>query len=79
MLVKADKNSTIGLQFDGEEPIYGAGKVLRTLIDRFPAQLGARSELVRDPSLFYVYYRLFFNTSVGGVLGQLHTHKAIPR
>lgn len=51
VLVKADKNSTIGLQFNGEEPIYGAEKVLRTLIDRFPVQLGARSELVRESLL----------------------------
>lgn len=46
VLVKADKNSTIGLQFEGEEVIYGADKVLRALIERFPKHLGAQSDLV---------------------------------
>ena len=46
VLVKADKNSTIGLQFEGEDTIYGSENVLRKLIQRFPGELGAKSELV---------------------------------
>ena len=49
LLVKSDKTSTIGLQFEGEDTIYGAEKVLRTLIQKYPEQLGAKSDLVSSP------------------------------
>ena len=81
VLVKADKKSTIGLQFDGEEPIYGAEKVLRTLIDRFPAQLGARSELVIAPPFLTIIIGFILTlraTSIGGILGQFYAHKTVP-
>jgi len=58
VLVKADKNSTIGLQFEGEDIIYGYENVLRKLIERFPRELGAKSDLVglaKDNSLWSIY------------------------
>ncbi|RPB20071.1 glutamyl-tRNA synthetase [Terfezia boudieri ATCC MYA-4762] len=45
VLVKAVKSSTIGLQFEGEDIIYGYENVLRKLIESFPKELGVKSEL----------------------------------
>ena len=47
MLVKSNKASTVGIQFEGEEPIYGAEAVLKKLIVAFPRILkGKNAELV---------------------------------
>jgi len=46
LLVKTDKASTIGLQFEGQDQIYGHEQVLRKLIETFPEQLHAQGELV---------------------------------
>ena len=46
LLVKTDKASTIGIQFEGEETIYGHEQVLRKLISTFPEQLHAKGDLV---------------------------------
>ncbi|KAF8469113.1 tRNA synthetases class I, catalytic domain-containing protein [Kalaharituber pfeilii] len=48
VLVKSDKNSTISLQFDGQDPIYGHEAVLRKLIEAYPEQLGAKSPLEEE-------------------------------
>ena len=48
LIFKSDKNSTIGLQFEGEEPIFGHETVLRKLISTYPDQLGAKSPLEEE-------------------------------
>lgn len=46
LLVKEDKTSTIGLQLEGEDIIYGHDKVLKKLIETYPEQLMGKSGLV---------------------------------
>ena len=47
LLVKSNKASTVGIQLEGEEPIYGAEAVLKKLFVAFPRILnGKNAELV---------------------------------
>lgn len=47
LLVKGNKSSTIGVQFEGEDAIYGPEPVLKKLLAAFPAILnGTSAELV---------------------------------
>lgn len=43
-LDKSNKSSTIGIQFEAEEVIYGAEAVLKKLLASFPKILGGASE-----------------------------------
>jgi glutamyl-tRNA synthetase len=48
LLEKSNKSSTIGIQFKGEEIVYGAEAVLKKLLKEFPAILsGKGGDLVR--------------------------------
>ena len=47
LLVKSNKASTVGIQSEGDEPIYGAEAVLKKLLVAFPRILnGKNAELV---------------------------------